>query len=47
MPIPAKLNDIGVITAEDVKAMLKLQHVADLQPGDCVFMWARKLIHRS
>lgn len=38
LPIPAKLNDIGVITAEDVKAMLKLQRVADLQPGDCVFM---------
>ena len=38
LPIPAKLNDIGVITAEDVKAMIKLQRVADLQPGDCVFM---------
>jgi hypothetical protein len=38
LPIPAKVNDIGVITAEDVKAMIKLQGVAELQPGDCVFM---------
>ena len=38
LPIPAKLNDIGVITAEDVKSMLNLQKVSDLQSGDCVFM---------
>jgi len=38
LPIPAKVDDIGVITADDIKAMFKLQGVAELQPGDCIFM---------
>jgi kynurenine formamidase len=38
IPVPSKLMDTGVITAEDVKGMLKAQGVADLQAGDCVFL---------
>ncbi|HWA11967.1 MAG TPA: cyclase family protein [Burkholderiales bacterium] len=38
LPIPTRHGDIGIITADDIKAMFKLQRVAELQPGDCVFM---------
>jgi kynurenine formamidase len=38
LPIPAKVDDIGAITADDIKAMFKLQGVAELQAGDCIFM---------
>jgi kynurenine formamidase len=38
LPIPKKPGDIGIITAADVKAMIKRQNIAEPQAGDCVFL---------
>src|SRR5258706_38518 len=38
LPIPTKPGDIGIVTADDVKAMIKRQGIAEPQPGDCVFL---------
>ena len=38
LPIPRKPGDIGIVTAADVKAMIKRQKIAEPQPGDCVFL---------
>jgi kynurenine formamidase len=36
LPIPKKAGDIGIVTADDMKGMLKLQGLADIGAGDCV-----------
>jgi kynurenine formamidase len=36
LPVPKKPGDIGIVTADDMKAMLKAQGLADIGPGDCV-----------
>ena len=38
LPIPKKPGDIGIVTAEDVKGMLKAEGLGDIQAGDCVFL---------
>jgi kynurenine formamidase len=38
LPIPKKVGDPGIVTADDVRAILKKQGVAEPQPGDCVFL---------
>jgi kynurenine formamidase len=38
LPIPKKPGEIGIVTADDVKAMIKRQGIAEPQPGDCVFL---------
>jgi kynurenine formamidase len=38
LPIPKKAGDIGIVTAADLKAILKKQGVAEPQAGDCVFL---------
>lgn len=38
LPIPQKVGDIGIVTADDVKAIIKKQRIAEPQPGDCVFL---------
>jgi len=38
LPIPTKPGDIGIVTAADVKAIIKRQGIAEPQPGDCVFL---------
>jgi len=38
LPIPRKPGEIGIVTAEDVKAIIKKQGIAEPQPGDCVFL---------
>ncbi len=36
LPIPKKAGDPGIVTADDVKGIMKMQGLSDLQPGDCV-----------
>ncbi len=36
LPIPKKAGDIGIITADDVKAMVKAAGIAEIGSGDCV-----------
>jgi kynurenine formamidase len=36
LPIPTKAGDPGIVTADDMKGMLKAQKMADIGPGDCV-----------
>jgi hypothetical protein len=36
LPIPTKAGDPGIVTADDVKAMVKAAGVNDIQAGDCV-----------
>lgn len=36
LPIPKKPGDIGIITADDMKGMVKAQGLADIGAGDCV-----------
>jgi kynurenine formamidase len=36
LPIPQKAGDPGIVTADDVKAMVKAAGVDDIQAGDCV-----------
>jgi kynurenine formamidase len=38
LPIPTKPGDIGIVTADDIKAIIKRQGIAEPQPGDCVFL---------
>ncbi len=38
LPIPQKPGDPGIVTADDVKAIIKKQGIAEPQPGDCVFL---------
>jgi len=40
LPIPKKPGDIGIVTGDDIKAMIKSQGIAEPQPGDCVFLHA-------
>lgn len=36
LPIPTKPGDIGIVTANDVKGMVKAMGIADIGSGDCV-----------
>jgi kynurenine formamidase len=36
LPIPKKAGDIGIVTGEDVKAIVKAQGLAEIGAGDCV-----------
>jgi kynurenine formamidase len=36
LPIPKKPGDPGIVTADDMKAIFKMQNVAEPGPGDCV-----------
>ena len=36
LPIPKKPGDIGIVTADDVKAMVKAEGLDEIQAGDCV-----------
>jgi kynurenine formamidase len=36
LPIPQKPGDVGIVTADDVKGILKAQGLGDIQSGDCV-----------
>jgi kynurenine formamidase len=36
LPIPTKAGDAGIVTADDVKGMVKAQGLADIGSGDCV-----------
>lgn len=36
LPIPKKAGDIGIITADDVQAIIKMQGIAEIGKGDCV-----------
>lgn len=36
LPIPKKAGDSGIVTEEDVKAMVKAAGIADIGAGDCV-----------
>jgi len=36
LPIPTKPGDIGIVTADDVKAAVKAQGLAEIGAGDCV-----------
>jgi len=38
LPIPKKPGDPGIVTGEDIKAIIKKQGIAEPQPGDCVFL---------
>ena len=35
---PRKPGEIGIVTADDVKAIIKKQGIEEPQPGDCVFL---------
>ncbi|CAA9565914.1 MAG: Putative cyclase, partial [uncultured Thermomicrobiales bacterium] len=39
LPIPRDTRSPGIVTADDVKAMLKAQNLAEPEPGDCVFLY--------
>jgi kynurenine formamidase len=36
LPIPKKSGDVGIVTADDVKGMVKAQGLGEIGPGDCV-----------
>ena len=36
--IPKKPGDPGIVTGDDIKAIIKKQGIAEPQPGDCVFL---------
>jgi kynurenine formamidase len=36
LPIPKQPGDIGIVTADDVKAMVKAMGIAEIGSGDCV-----------
>jgi len=38
LPVPKGPGDPGIVTADDVKAMVKAQGIADIGEGDCVFL---------
>lgn len=39
LPIPTATNSPGIITADDVKAMVKAQGLEEIGEGDCVFLY--------
>lgn len=39
LPIPTSTDSPGIVTAEDVKGMLRKQNIADIGEGDCVFLY--------
>ena len=39
LPIPHDTKSPGIVTADDVKAMLKAQNLAEPEAGDCVFLY--------
>ena len=41
LPIPTKPGDIGIVTADDIKAAVKAQGLSEIGAGDCV------ALHRS
>ena len=36
LPIPKKPGDIGIVTADDIKGMVKAQGLKEIESGDCV-----------
>jgi kynurenine formamidase len=36
LPIPKSTDSPGIVTADDMQGMMKMQGLSDLQPGDCV-----------
>lgn len=36
LPVPKQPGDIGIVTADDVKAIVKAQGLKEIGPGDCV-----------
>ena len=36
LPVPKQLGDIGIVTADDVQAMVKAQGLKEIGSGDCV-----------
>jgi kynurenine formamidase len=36
LPIPKKPGDVGIVTADDVKGMIKAEGLGEIQSGDCV-----------
>lgn len=38
LPSPMKPGDIGIVTADDIKAIIKRQGIAEPQSVDCVFL---------
>jgi len=36
LPIPKKAGDPGIVTGDDIKGIMKMEGLSDLQPGDCV-----------
>jgi kynurenine formamidase len=38
LPIPHQPGDPGIITADDVRGIMKKQGIAEILPGDCVFL---------
>ncbi len=36
LPIPKKPGDVGIVTADDVKAIVKMEGLQEIGPGDCV-----------
>jgi len=39
LPIPHKPGDPGIVTADDVKAIMRKEGLSELMPGDCVFLY--------
>jgi len=39
LPVPTATNSPGIISADDVKSMVKAQGLADIGVGDCVFLY--------
>ncbi len=39
LPIPTTTDSPGIVTADDVKAMVKRQGLAEIGEGDCVFLY--------
>ena len=36
LPIPKKPGDVGIVTADDIKGMVKAEGLGEIQSGDCV-----------
>ena len=39
LPMPKDTKSLGIITADDVKAMVKRQGLDEIGEGDCVFLY--------
>jgi len=39
LPIPTTTDSPGIVTAEDIKGMIKKQGIAEIGEGDCVFLY--------